>query len=385
MKVLFWQRKNAANSKGYAPLYVRLTLSGERLEWSTEISCPISHWQPKQQRCKGSNGEAVSINQQLETIKARLLLAETKIKLENGVISLAEIRKNYDYKQEKSHSYQKLCSEFIRIRAESGLFAPNTERSVKVRIGMFLNFLASQGITNLRVPNLKTEMLYQFQDWCDKQEYSIVVTTRAIRQISCVLRFCKDRGIINSIPEMNYRPRKISGKEIIFLTEDQIQRFSNLEVATLDEEKAKALFLWQVYTGMAYQDAQNFKVNHLKKFEGKKVIVMQRQKTSETFYVPLFQQAEELLNKWNNRLPRLTNQGFNRILKRLGKRIGFEGSLTTHVARKTAATYWINNGIDFKIVSRLLGHKNSLVTEAIYAKISVQTILRETDHLNKAA
>ncbi len=385
MKVLFWQRKNAANSKGYAPLYVRLTLSGERLEWSTEISCPISHWQPKQQRCKGNNGEAISINQQLETIKARLLLAETKIKLENGVISLAEIRKNYEYKQEKSHSYQKLCSEFIRIRSESGLFAPNTERSVKVRIGMFLNFLASQGITNLRVPNLKTEMLYQFQDWCDKQEYSLVVTTRAIRQISCVLRFCKDRGIINTIPELNYRPRKISGKEIIFLTEDQIQRFSNLEVATLDEQKAKDLFLWQVYTGMAYQDAQNFKVANIKYFKEKKAILMQRQKTSETFFVPLFKQAEDLLLKWNNSLPRLTNQGFNRILKRLGKRIGFEGSLTTHVARKTAATYWINNGVDYKIVSRLLGHKNSLVTEAIYAKISVETILKETEHLNKAA
>lgn len=228
-------------------------------------------------------------------------------------------------------------------------------------------------------------MLYQFQDWCDKQEYSIVVTTRAIRQISCVLRFCKDRGIINTIPELNYRPRKILGKEIVFLTEDQIQRFSNLEVATLDEEKAKALFLWQVYTGMAYQDAQNFKVANIKYFKEKKAILMQRQKTSETFFVPLFKQAEDLLLKWNNSLPRLTNQGFNRILKRLGKQIGFEGSLTTHVARKTAATYWINNGIDFKIVSRLLGHKNSLVTEAIYAKISVQTILRETDHLNKAA
>ena len=82
MKVLFWQRKNAANAKGYAPLYVRLTLDGERLEWSTEISCPVIHWQSKLQRCKGNNGEAVSINQQLETIKARLLLAETKIKLE---------------------------------------------------------------------------------------------------------------------------------------------------------------------------------------------------------------------------------------------------------------------------------------------------------------
>ena len=385
MKVLFWQRKNAANSKGYAPLYVRLTLSGERLEWSTEISCPISHWQPKQQRCRGSNGEAVSINQQLETIKARLLLAETKIKLENGVISLAEIRNGYDYKQEKSHSYQKLCNEFIRIRAESGLYAPNTERSVNVRIGMFLKFLAEQGITNLRVPQLKTEMLYQFQDWCDKQDYSIVVITRAIRQISCVLRYCKDRGIINSIPELNYKPRKCSAKEILFLTEEQLEKFEQLEVSTRDEEKAKDLFLWQAYTGMAYQDAQNFRVGNLRRFNKKTVIVMKRQKSAETFFVPLFKQAEDLLNKWHKSLPKLTNQGFNRILKRLGRQIGFEGTLTTHIARKTAATYWINNGVDYKIVSRLLGHKNSLVTEAIYAKLNIETILRETAHLNKAA
>jgi site-specific recombinase XerD len=385
MKVLFWQRKNAANCKGNAPLYVRLTLSGERLEWSTEIQCPIEGWMPKLQKCKGTSVEATTINNRLDAIKARLLLAETKIKLENGVISLSEIRNLSENRQEISHTYQSLCDEFKRIRKESGLYAHNTERSVNVRIGMFLKFLKEIGKQHLRLPQLKTEILYHFQDWCDKQDYSTVVITRAIRQINCVLRFCKDRGIIKEMPELKYRARKQSNREIIFLSEQQIALLEQLETENKYEQQAKALFLWQVYTGMAYQDAQNFRMVNLKKIKGETVIIMPRQKTGETFYVPLFLKAKQLLESWNNKLPKLQNQSYNRILKRLGKQIGFQGKLTTHIARKTAATYWINNGVDYKIVARLLGHKNSSVTEAIYAQVSVHTILKETAHLQKAA
>lgn len=385
MKILFWQRKNAVNSKGNAPLYVRLTLMGERLEWSLDISCSVDSWNGKLQKCKGTSVEATTINNRLDAIKARLLLAETKIKLENGVISLSEIRNLSENKQEISHSYQSLCDEFKRIRKESGLYCQNTERSVNVRIGMFLKFLKEIGKQHLRLPQLKTEILYQFQDWCDKQDYSTVVITRAIRQINCVLKFCKDRGIIKEAPELEYRARKQLKKEIIFLTEQQITCLEELITENKFEQKAKTLFLWQVYTGMAYQDAQNFKITNLKKVDGKTVIIMPRQKTGETFVVPLFNKAKQLLESCNNRLPKLQNQSYNRILKRLGKQIGFQDQLTTHIARKTAATYWINNGVDYKIVARLLGHKNSSITEAIYAQVSIQTILKETAHLQKAA
>ena len=49
-------------------------------------------------------------------------------------------------------------------------------------------------------------------------------------------------------------------------------------------------------------------------------------------------------------------------------------TLTMHVARHSFAVQALNNGMDVHVISTLLGHSTSSITERVYAKFLDQTL-----------
>lgn len=66
---------------------------------------------------------------------------------------------------------------------------------------------------------------------------------------------------------------------------------------------------------------------------------------------------------------RLTPQAFRKRLKTLSKSLRIEPHLTPHRFRHSAATLLIEEGVDIRLVQRLLGHA-SIATTEIYTKVS---------------
>ena len=71
----------------------------------------------------------------------------------------------------------------------------------------------------------------------------------------------------------------------------------------------------------------------------------------------------------------------NEVLKEIAAVIGIDQNITTHLARKTAGTYLLNNDVPMGTVSKILGHRSILTTEKIYAHLLDETVLRHTAHL----
>ena len=61
-------------------------------------------------------------------------------------------------------------------------------------------------------------------------------------------------------------------------------------------------------------------------------------------------------------------QSVERILRRVGERVGIEG-LHPHRLRRTYATYLVNAGVSLSSVSKLLGHSSTEITEKAYAEL----------------
>ena len=71
----------------------------------------------------------------------------------------------------------------------------------------------------------------------------------------------------------------------------------------------------------------------------------------------------------------------NQSLKVVGEQLGLDFPLTAHVARHTFAVQSLNKGMSLNVVSRLLGHGSTEITERVYAKFLPETLASELDKL----
>ncbi len=149
------------------------------------------------------------------------------------------------------------------------------------------------------------------------------------------------------------------------------------------------MFLFQCYTGIAHCDlmlltTQNIQVDN----SGKKWLVFRRKKTNSEVQVPLLPIVLEILNKYSNcgsdqLLPVQCNQAMNRRLKELMQLIGIKKQVSTHVGRHSfASSVTLANGIPLEIVSKLLGHSNTIITQ-VYAKVFPKSVSDAMERLSE--
>lgn len=68
------------------------------------------------------------------------------------------------------------------------------------------------------------------------------------------------------------------------------------------------------------------------------------------------------------------NKTMNQSLQCMGEKMELPFRLHFHIARHTFAAYALNNGVDIKTISYLMGHSTTLVTEKVYAKLFPSTL-----------
>ena len=113
-------------------------------------------------------------------------------------------------------------------------------------------------------------------------------------------------------------------------------------------------------------------------------------KTKNRNIIPLSDQAMGIIDKWRGRYDRFVfgllpddfnlddgdalyrirntkTRGVNQALNVAGEKIGLSFTLTFHVARHTFAVLGLNNGMEMTMVSQLLGHSSTEITEKVYA------------------
>ncbi len=87
---------------------------------------------------------------------------------------------------------------------------------------------------------------------------------------------------------------------------------------------------------------------------------------------------DEALYKVRNTATRSINQSLTVV----GEELGFSFPLTMHVARHSFAVYALNEGLSMSVVSRLLGHGSTDITEKVYARFLPETLSSELGRLS---
>jgi site-specific recombinase XerD len=160
--------------------------------------------------------------------------------------------------------------------------------------------------------------------------------------------------------------------------------------ASLD--KVKDLFIFSVYTGLRFQDAQSLTIDSLGKYKNKAFIKFIQQKTNRAIEIPLLPAAIKIIEKYTKTperevfkklLPEISNQKVNTYLKVIADLSGLNRTISHHIARHTfATTICLNNNMALEDVSTLLGH-SSLKTTQIYGKITQDRLHQSINSISK--
>jgi site-specific recombinase XerD len=125
-------------------------------------------------------------------------------------------------------------------------------------------------------------------------------------------------------------------------------------------ELVRDLFLFAVFTGIAFVDVKNLSKSHLHTaVYGHQWLRFERWKTKEMSNIRLFE-----VPKRETLFPMLSNQKVNQYLKEIAEVCGVEKRITYHCGRHTmATTIALSNGMPMESLAKLLGHKNIRTTQ----------------------
>lgn len=131
-----------------------------------------------------------------------------------------------------------------------------------------------------------------------------------------------------------------------YLTFEEFKKIKESPMPTLCLEKVRDLFVFQTYTCLRYSDLAAFDSNRIQKINGMPVYLGDSIKTTKRFTIPLLTPAIEILNKYNGKLPIISNVKYNLYLKNVAQAAGIDKALSTHWARHTGATMLLNEGAE---------------------------------------
>lgn len=226
----------------------------------------------------------------------------------------------------------------------------------KKRYDVFIKFLKTWGkIKSFQDCNVsKVRAMDEYLHRQDKAQCTIYDYHKYLKL------FIND-AMIDGLIEQNpykYLPFHIGKGEkqyVDCVTEEQFAAIKKLKLSTPHILHARDLFLFQCYTGLAYSDLASFDYTNCEEINGKMFYHAKRAKTDTDFVFQLLKPALEILQKYDFKLPKMSNQRYNDYLKVIGQMVGVD-RLHSHMGRATAATLFLSKGMSISIVARVLGH-----------------------------
>lgn len=191
-----------------------------------------------------------------------------------------------------------------------------------------------------------------------------------------IKKVVRDLALSDKIPSNPYgvfRAKRGVSKERKPLTEQEMKVIRDLPL-TGKLAKARDLFVFAAYTGLAYCDEMLFDFKEHAVKDGKFYYIDgKRLKTGSVFYTPILPPAMEVLIRWDYKLPHISNQKVNDYLHLIQAQLGMKKNLTFHIGRHSFATLALTHKIPMEQLARMMGHKDLKVTQ-IYGKILTSTI-----------
>lgn len=379
---LFYIRKTKMTRDKLAPIYIRITVNGQRIDQSIQRYIEVARWSAAAGRARGNSVEARQLNTYLDTLTGKVLKLEREMVQDGQEITFETFREKWKGNQERPRMLIEIFQHHNdQLAALIGKeFSPATLERYNTSSNHTKAFLQwKYGINDIDIKRLNYEFVADYEFWLKTQRNCNHNT--AIKYISNfrkIINICIRKGWLQKDPFVGFKMTKHEVERDI-LTEEEVQTIVSSNFGTERLNHVRDIFVFSCFTGLAYADVQKLKRSEVARgIDGDYWIFTSRQKTETASRIPLLPTAVDILERYKDypacinsgkALPVLSNQKMNAYLKEIADVCKIHKNLTFHIARHTfATTVTLSNGVPMESVSKMLGHKN-LKTTQHYAKI----------------
>ncbi len=209
---------------------------------------------------------------------------------------------------------------------------------------------------------------------------SAATVNRKLSSIRSLYKYFNEKGMVNTNPTANIKSPRVERKEISYLTVEEVNKLLSAPDNTLKGKRDRAIFELLYATGIRVNELVAANIEDVNLRIG---FFACPGEYGRARIVPLGRPAREAIENYledardmfvkNNRKEqalfvnyygkRMTRQGFWKLLKTYGKKVGIEDKITPHILRNSFAVHMIQNGADLKSLQELLGHEDIAATQ----------------------
>ena len=376
-KVLFYVN-GSKEKNGIVPIMGRVTINGSVAQFSCKQSIHKDLWDVKGNRAKGKSKESRDINLALDNIKAQIIKHYQRISDREAFVTAEMVRNAY---QGIGTEYETLLRAFDkeneafakRVGKDRSLSTYQKYLTVRKYLAEFIKVHYKR--TDIAMNELTEDFI---RDYCLYLRNEVGLAQSSVWIYSIPLKHIVTTAHYNGkIARNPFAQYKVAPdhKERGFLTEEELQAFTTIELNNPDLELARDLFVFGCWTGISFIDIKNLTTENITMLGGSPWIVSKRQKTGVPFQIKLMDIPMQIIKRYepyrisNNLFNIGSHDTINKRIKEVAKMCGIEKRTSFHLSRHTFAVLALNYGMPIESVSKILGHTNITTTQR-YAKVT---------------
>ena len=390
--LLFYIRRDKTNKRGEAPVFMRLTINGERADASIKRFIEPHAWNSAKGKANEKSRGGKDLNLYLDAISANILRIQRDLELDKKEVSAQIILNRYLGKEQSDrHTLMEVFrAHNEKCRALSGIsLAPATVIRYETTLRLTEEFLQKNyKKEDCYLDEVTNQFIEDFEFFLKTDRRCCHnTTTKYLLNFKKIIRIALAKGWMKKDPfaQVHFHFEPVERE---FLEKQELKAMLNKEITITRLAQVRDIFCFCCLTGLAFTDVQQLKPEHLvADIHGKIWIRKARQKTKNMCNIPLLDEAQKIIDRYRDHpycqthgvlLPVCSNQKMNSYLKELADICGIPKNLSTHCARHTFATLTLASGATIDNVAKMLGHANVNMTRR-YAKVLDSSIMRDME------
>lgn len=372
---------------GEAPVRMRLTYAGRRLDFSLGIRMPVDDWDERWQSPRRGYKDEQEVGRTLTAYRTRVddIFARFQL-VEKRLPEPAELRTLVRKSQKLPEATQKILllsclDEFLGTVSVQNQWAPTTNAKFAVVRAHLQRFNS-----RLRLDCLAESDLQSYVEYLLAQGLANTTVAKNVELVRWFLRWAFKKGYYTGSLHEEWRPhfKGVDGmaREVIYLAWDELLHLYNFQLPPAKRHLARVrdVFCFLCFTGLRFSDVLKLRRSDVKP----QYIQLVTQKTMECIKVELNKYSQAILERYASKrvgnpraLPVLSNAAMNRYVKVVAALAGiaepqrvvyFKGArryekvlpkhalLSTHCGRRTFIVNALYLGIPAEVVMKWTGH-----------------------------